>query len=68
MMELSPAEKARVGFLERDDNVLALDPLKPGQEALFVTSQDFEGITLIGTREDLMDFGLRLMHTVALLP
>jgi hypothetical protein len=59
-MELTFATDARFGFLEPDDNVLALDPLQPGQEALFITSQDFEGVTLIGTPEELRGFAAAL--------
>jgi len=68
MMELSFAETTEVGFLERDSRHLQFDPLEPAQEALFIATPDGEGITLIGTREDLMDFSLRLMQTVARLP
>lgn len=52
-MELTYATETRFGFLDVDDNALALDPLQPGQAAFFVTSPDFEGITLIGTPEQL---------------
>jgi len=68
MMELSYANTTEIGFLERDSRHLQLDPLKPSEEALFIATPDGEGITLIGTREDLMDFALKLMHTVAQLP
>lgn len=56
MMELTYAKDARVGFLEADSPHLALDPLKRGQLAMYVTSQDFEGITLIGTLTQLCNF------------
>lgn len=60
MMELTHAEDARVGFLDPHDNILAEDPLMPGEHALYVTSQDFEGVTLIGTLDELNDFVDRL--------
>ena len=56
MMELTYAKDARVGFLHEDHSALALDPLKPGQLAMFITSQDFEGVTIIGTLGQLCDF------------
>ena len=56
MMELTYAKDARIGFLDRDSPHLELDPLKPHQLALFVTSPDFEGITVIGTLGQLCDF------------
>lgn len=60
MMELSYARDASFGFLPEDSRHLALDPLEPGDKALFITSQDGEGITLIGTREELLAFAVRL--------
>ncbi len=60
-MELTYAKDARVGFLEDDSEHLAMDPLsQPGQKAMFITSQDGEGVTLIGTMAELRDFADRL--------
>jgi hypothetical protein len=63
-MELTFAMHARVGFLEKDDNLLAMDPLEPGQLAMFITSQDFEGVTLIGTLEELRSFSGHLRRVL----
>lgn len=67
MMELSFAETTEVGFLERDSRHLQLDPLQPGQEAMFIATPDGEGITLIGSTRELMDFAHRMVKTIAVL-
>ena len=61
MMELTYAKDAQFGLLDDDSPHLALDPLtQPDQRALFITSQDGEGVTLIGTLEELQNFAGRL--------
>lgn len=60
MMELSYAKDVSFGFLPEDSRHLALDPLEPGDKALFITSQDGEGITLIGAVSELQAFAGRL--------
>ena len=60
MMELTYAKDAGFGFLPEDSRHLALDPLEPGQKALYIVSQDGEGLTLIGTPAELKDFAADL--------
>ena len=60
MMELTYANDAEFGFLPEDSRHLVLDPLEPGDKALFITSQDGEGVALIGTPAELKDFAIRL--------
>ena len=65
MMELTYAKDASFGFLPEDSRHLALDPLEPGDLALFITSQDGEGITIIGSLEELRTFAGRLEKRLA---
>lgn len=60
MMELTYASDAEYGFLAHNSKHLSMDPLMPGERAMFITSHDGEGVTLIGSLAELRLFAARL--------
>jgi hypothetical protein len=62
--ELTRATDAQFGFLEPDHPVLEMDPLEPGQKAMFITSQDGYGVVIVGTQEELRELVVRMVREV----